>query len=251
MNATRIVWLRPEDPPDWFPDVGAALAEPDGLLAAGGDLSEARLLAAYRQGIFPWYDSGQPILWWSPDPRCILRPADLKVSRRLRQYARRSRFLLRFNTAFAEVIRACAGRRRSGQATWITAEMICAYEQLHSSGWAHSIEVWDGDTLAGGMYGLCIGRAFFGESMFSAADNASKFAMLGLAAHMLEHDMPLLDCQVASQHIVTMGATFLGRSEFCNRLVALCAPPDRHRDWPTEPLAVPEALRRWQAAALQ
>lgn len=251
MSASRIAWLKPEDPPDLFPNVATALTEPDGLLAVGGDLSKQRLLAAYRQGIFPWYDAGQPILWWSPDPRCVLRPADLEVSRRLRRYARNSPGQLRFNRAFGAMIRACASRRRSGEGTWITPEMILAYEQLHASGWAHSIEIWERDELVGGLYGLCIGRVFFGESMFSAVANASKFAMLGLAALMLEGGIELLDCQVVSGHLLTMGATYLPRRDFCALLDELCDPPDRYHGWPAEPISVPEALQRWRAATLQ
>jgi leucyl/phenylalanyl-tRNA--protein transferase len=250
LTASRIAWLRPDDPPELFPDVASALAEPDGLLAAGGDLSETRLLAAYRQGIFPWYDAGQPILWWSPDPRCVLRPAALKVSRRLRQYVRRSTCELRFNHAFGAVIRACAGRRRSVQGTWITPEMTYAYEQLHAGGWAHSIEVWDRGELVGGLYGLCIGRVFFGESMFSAVANASKFAMLGLVVHMLDSGLALLDCQVVSAHLVTLGASYMPRSEFCALLDELCDPPVRCREWPRQAVPVTDILERWLATAL-
>lgn len=250
MSNGRIVWLSPDDPPELFPRPGDALEEPNGLLAAGGDLGEARLLAAYRQGIFPWYDAGQPILWWSPDPRCVLRPTELRVSRRLRQYARQSTLAVRFNQAFGRVIRACAGRRSSGQGSWITREMTEAYEALHTRGWAHSIEVWDHDQLVGGMYGLAIGRLFFGESMFSGADNASKFAMLALAGQMLEQGIELLDCQVASPHLLSLGATLIPRNEFCTSLDALCEPPVPCGHWPTTAIPVSEALDRWQGAAL-
>ena len=251
MNAIRIAWLSAEDPPDSFPDVEAALHEPDGLLAAGGDLAADRILAAYRKGIFPWYDEGQPILWWSPDPRCILRPGQLRVSRRLVQYARQSNLTVRFNSAFSTVIRACAGERRSQQGTWITDDMIVAYEGLHASGWAHSVEICDGDTLVGGLYGLCIGRVFFGESMFSDADNASKFAMLGLAGHMLEQGLELIDCQVVSPHLLSIGAGTMPRQEFSAELATLCDPATPVTAWPAAPIAVPAALKSWQAAALQ
>ena len=250
MNAMRIAWLSPDDPAGRFPNVESALREPDGLLAAGGDLAQERILAAYRRGIFPWYDDGQPILWWSPDPRCVLRPERLQISRRLAQYARASTLVLHFNSAFAAVIRACAGERRSQQGTWITAEMITAFNNLHRTGWAHSIEVFDGDDLVGGLYGLCIGRVFFGESMFSSADNASKFAMLGLAATMLAHDLELIDCQVVSPHLMTVGAETLPRREFSALLDRLCNPATRFTDWPTAPLPVADALRDWRAAAL-
>ena len=251
MSNSRIVWLGADDPPDAFPSTDQALTEPDGLLAAGGDLSTDRLLAAYGRGIFPWYDEGQPILWWSPDPRCVLRPADLHISKRLAQYARRSTLTLRFNHAFSDVIRACAGERRSEQGTWITADMIAAYARLHAAGWAHSIEVWDQERLVGGLYGLCIGRVFFGESMFSRVDNASKFAMFGLTQHMLASGLELVDCQVVSRHLMTLGATTIPRSEFKQMLRTLCQPATSFTDWPTESLAVAESLQELGAAALQ
>lgn len=250
MNSQRIVWLSPDDSPDNFPDVETALREPDGLLAAGGDLSSDRLLAAYRHGVFPWYDAGQPILWWSPDPRCVLRPAELRISRRLEQYARSSTLTLRFNHAFGDVMQACAGERKSQQGTWITAEMISAYERLHANNWAHSVEVWDKDDLVGGLYGLCIGRVFFGESMFSAVDNASKFAMLGLASHMLENGIELLDCQVVSGHLMTMGAKTIPRREFTELLDSLCSPACPLADWPAKSLSIADSLRDWRIAAL-
>ena len=250
MNALRIAWLSPDDPADSFPNVETALREPDGLLAAGGDLQQERILAAYRQGIFPWYDDGQPILWWSPDPRCVMRPHRLRISRRLAQYARSSDLMLHFNTAFQEVVRACAGKRQSQQGTWITDQMAVAYENLHETGWAHSIEVRDGDELVGGLYGLCIGRVFFGESMFSGVDNASKFAILGLTAHMLAHDLELIDCQVVSQHLLTIGAETIPRRKFSSLLGDLCDPANRFTDWPAGPVAIADALRDWRTAAL-
>ena len=238
MTQGRIEWLSPADPPEAFPDVSRALTEPDGLLAAGGDLSPARLLAAYARGIFPWFEAGQPILWWSPDPRCVLRPDRLHVSRRLRQQLRNSRAELRFNTAFANVIRACAGKRRSQQGTWITGDMVSAYEHLHREGWAHSIEIWDSDELVGGLYGLCIGRVFFGESMFSGQPNTSKMALLGLTRHMLSTGLELLDCQVASPHLFTLGAELMPRPAFSAFLASACDPPEPHRAWPAETLPV-------------
>ena len=240
MNQSRIAWLSPSDPPESFPDVSQALSEPDGLLAAGGDLSVARLLAAYTRGIFPWYEDGQPILWWSPNPRCVLWPEKLHVSRRLRQQLRNSSAELRFNTAFDVVMRACAGKRRSQQGTWITAEMISAYETLHRDGWAHSVEIWDANGLAGGLYGLCIGKVFFGESMFSARPNTSKMAMQGLTRHMQATGLELLDCQVASPHLFTLGAEFMPRSEFSAFLRKACDPPEPHDAWPAEPIPVSE-----------
>jgi leucyl/phenylalanyl-tRNA--protein transferase len=242
MSPNRIAWLCPTDPPDAFPDVEDALTEPEGLLAAGGDLSPERLLAAYSLGIFPWFDDGQPILWWSPDPRCVLWPAELHISRRLRQQIRSSNAELRTNHSFGEVIRACAGERRSQQDTWITDNMIAAYVALHEQGWAHSIEVWDGGKLVGGLYGLCIGKVFFGESMFSASPNTSKMAMLGLVNHMQSFDLELIDCQVESQHLMTLGARPIPRVEFTQILDQACNPPTRHENWPAEPVLITELL---------
>lgn len=242
MSPHRIVWLSPSDAPEAFPNVADALTDPDGLLAAGGDLDSARILFAYRKGIFPWYDDGQPILWWSPDPRCILRPADLHLSRRLRQQIRNSGAELRFNQAFPDVIRACAGERKSQQGTWITGDMMAAFEQLHGDGWAHSIEVWEDKQLVGGIYGLCIGRVFFGESMFSARPNTSKMALLGLTLHMQAEGLELLDCQVVSQHLMTLGATTIDRAEFTKILDRACDPASRHERWPQDSLPVADLL---------
>lgn len=251
MTALRLPWLEEHAPADAFPPIDMALQEPNGLLAAGGDLSVDRLLTAYRRGIFPWYEDGQPILWWSPDPRCVLYPQALQVSRRLRQYARRSRLEITFNSAFGDVIRACAARRHYARGTWITGDMIAAYERLHGAGWAHSIEVCADGALVGGLYGIVIGSVFFGESMFSAVDNASKFALLGLAAVMLDNGLEMLDCQVVSEHLLTLGATTVPRREFRARLDRLCTPPAGFSAWPEEPIAVPRALLDWQSAALQ
>lgn len=244
MTSNPITWLNPADPPEVFPDVEHALVEPDGLLAAGGDLSSERLLAAYRRGIFPWYEEGQPILWWSPNPRCILRPEDLHVATRLKRQIKASSLTLSFDSAFGEVIRACAGERESQQGTWITRQMQSAYERLHDEGWAHSIEVMDGNRLVGGIYGLCIGRVFFGESMFSAEANASKIALLGLSKHMLSKGMPLIDCQVVSPHLLTLGAITIPRAEFIETLDEACKPAEAHKNWPTEPVEVARLLRK-------
>ena len=225
MSRTRITWLTPGDPSDAFPPLETALNEPEGLLAAGGDLGTERLLYAYRNGIFPWYEEGQPLLWWSPDPRCVMQADDLHVSRRLRRDLRKGTAEIRFNTVFSEVIRACAAPRRSLQGTWITSQMIAAYERLHEQGWAHSIEVWQDDELAGGLYGLAIGRTFFGESMFSRKPNASKIALLALTQHMRRGDFELLDCQVTSQHLLDLGATLMPRRRFASTLKRLCNPP--------------------------
>ena len=242
MSGGRVVWLTATDTPESFPPVENALREPDGLLAAGGDLSTPRILAAYRQGIFPWYDNGQPLLWWSPDPRCVFRPGDLHISRRLHRDLRRSAWEIRMNTAFGDVIRACAGPRRHEQGTWITQDMQTAYARLHSEGWAHSIEVWQDNELVGGLYGLAIGRALFGESMFSRQSNASKMALLFVDRLLSAGTLGILDCQVQSSHLLTMGAVTMPRAEFVGRLGDLCSPPDPFLDWPAMPLRASDLL---------
>lgn len=242
MSNNRVLWLSPGDPPDSFPPTSAALHEPDGLLAAGGDLSADRLLFAYRNGIFPWYNEGQPLLWWSPDPRCVFMPGDYRLSRRLRRQLKRSSAEIRINTAFSDVIRACAGPRRSEQGTWITVEMTKAYEDLYTKGWAHSIEVWQSDTLVGGLYGLAIGKAFFGESMFSVTSNASKLALFYLAARLTAGDINLLDCQVVSAHLLSLGARIVPRNEFLQHLAIACNPIEAFRNWPESPKPCAELL---------
>ena len=197
-TAPRIAWLSRDDPPESFPDLDQAFTEPNGLLAAGGNLSTERLLYAYQNGIFPWYDEGQPILWWSPDPRCVLVPGEFHRAKRLQRFLKSAEFHISFNHAFDRVVTACAGHRDTQSGTWITADMMQAYSALHRAGWAHSVEVWFGTTLAGGLYGLSIGRAFFGESMFSRKSNASKAAMLALCAELGERQFRILDCQVVS-----------------------------------------------------
>lgn len=208
--------------PDEFPPVDEALREPDGLLAAGGDLSPERLLAAYRRGIFPWYSRGQPILWWSPNPRTVFETARMHVPRRLARSLRTCAWTIRADSAFEAVVRACAAPRLRQRGTWIDAPMRKAYQRLHELGYAHSIEAWDGDTLVGGIYGVSIGRMFFGESMFSTAENGSKFALLALARALRQWDFPLLDAQVASPHLITLGAMEIERSVFCLRVRDLC-----------------------------
>ena len=243
MSNSRIVWLSPGDPIDAFPPLEAAMNEPDGLLAAGGDLGVERLLFAYRNGIFPWYDDGQPLLWWSPDPRCVLRSGDLHVSRRLRRTVRQSEAMIRFNHDFGQVIRACAAPRPSQPGTWITDDMITAFEQLHQEGWAHSIEVWENGELSGGVYGLAIGRVFFGESMFSRKPNASKMALLALMHYLQDGQFELLDCQVISSHLLSLGARLIPRTEFASALERLCDPPQRFENWPSDPIPVSELLQ--------
>jgi leucyl/phenylalanyl-tRNA--protein transferase len=239
----RLTWLAPGDPSDAFPPLEMALSEPEGLLAAGGDLDAERLLYAYRNGIFPWYEDGQPLLWWSPDPRCVLQADDLHVSRRLRRELRKGSAEVRFNTVFGEVIRACAAPRRSQQGTWITSQMIVAYEHLHEQGWAHSIEIWRDNELTGGLYGLAIGRVFFGESMFSREPSASKIALLALSRHLHRGDFELLDCQVASQHLLDLGATLMPRRHFAAALKNLCNPPIAFDNWPSGPISTSGLLQ--------
>jgi leucyl/phenylalanyl-tRNA--protein transferase len=207
-----IPWLPPEPV---FPPVELALTEPNGLLAAGGDLSPTRILAAYRQGIFPWFSAGEPILWWSPDPRMVLFPAELKVSRSLAKVLRNKPYQVTLDTAFAQVIAACAGTPRDGQnGTWITSAMQAAYGRLHELGYAHSVEVWMDGTLAGGLYGMALGRAFYGESMFSRRTDASKIALAHLCMHLQRLGFGIIDCQMETTHLASLGARPIPRSEF-------------------------------------
>jgi leucyl/phenylalanyl-tRNA---protein transferase len=224
-------WLSSADAADRFPPASQALVEPNGLLAAGGDLKPERLLAAYRRGIFPWYEEGQPILWWSPDPRSVLRPDAVKVSRSLRRSLDKGGFELKIDHAFREVVAACAAPRRYTDATWITREMAAAYTRLHGLGWAHSFESWRDGELVGGLYGVAIGRVFFGESMFARATDASKVALVRLAAHLQAHDFRLIDCQVASAHVASLGATTVSRADFLAMLDEYCEPPGSPKRW--------------------
>jgi leucyl/phenylalanyl-tRNA--protein transferase len=242
MSNNRVIWLSADDPPESFPPVTRALSEPDGLLAAGGDLNKERLLYAYRNGIFPWYEEGQPLLWWSPDPRCVFFPGDFHVSRSMQRDLRRSTTEIRINTAFSEVVHECAGPRRSEQGTWITPAMKEAYEDLHQEGWAHSIEVWQSGKLTGGLYGLVIGKAFFGESMFSLTSNASKLALLYVANRLNAGDIELLDCQVESGHLTRLGARVIPRCEFVRSLDSACGSGQSYENWPDVPLACSELL---------
>lgn len=204
-----------------FPPV--AFAEPDGLLAIGGDLSMERLLLAYRQGIFPWYE-GQHILWWSPDPRCVLFPEELKVSKSMRQLLRKETFTFTINKAFREVIAGCKTVSRRGQdGTWITEEVREAYGKLHGAGYAHSAETWLDGELVGGLYGIRLGRAFFGESMFSKASNASKYAFIRYVRQLQSEGVELIDCQVHTEHLESLGARMISRGEFIKLINKLLA----------------------------
>jgi len=229
-----IPWLQSDDP---FPPVERALKRPNGLLAAGADLGVERLLEAYRHGIFPWFGEDDPILWWSPDPRMVLPPDALKVSRSLDKTLRNRPHEVRFDTAFRDVMRACAEPREGQAGTWITAGMIDAYCDLHSAGWAHSVETWIDGELAGGLYGVAIGRMFYGESMFTRARDASKIALVHLARHLQRQGFGLIDCQMATAHLASLGAREIPRSEFSRRVAELVnydEPPGSWRELETE-----------------
>lgn len=216
-----VAFLQPGDPPDRFPDPVAGTG-PDGLVAIGGDLTPPRLLAAYRRGIFPWYEAGQPILWWSPDPRAVLLPGELRVSRSLRRTLRSDRLRTSVDQAFPHVIQACAATR-AASGTWLTPEMQAAYIQLHELGHAHAVETWQGDALVGGLYGVAIGGVFFGESMFSTATDASKVALAHLAHHAAALGIGLIDCQVATGHLDSLGSRHLPRAAFLDEVLRLTA----------------------------
>lgn len=201
-----------------FPDVELALTEPDGLLAVGGDLSVARLKNAYQHGVFPWYSDDQPILWWSPDPRMVLPPENIKISRSLAKTIRQNKFKVTFDTNFQRVITACSEPRLHQDGTWIIDEMIEAYISFHEAGYAHSVECWLGDELVGGLYGIAIGKVFFGESMFSRVTDASKIAFVYLARQLQRRGFVLIDCQVYTSHLESLGATLIPRKTFIQML---------------------------------
>lgn len=209
-------WL-PEHPIH-FPPVDTALDDPGGLLAAGGNLSPAWLLTAYRHGIFPWYSGGQPVLWWSPDPRMVLLPDEIRVRRSLAKRLRNGGFHVTADTAFDAVVSACAAPRRDQPGTWITDEMRTAYGRLHELGPAHSVEVWHDDSLVGGLYGIALGPVFFGESMFSREADASKIALVALARAMAREGGRLIDCQMHTAHLASLGARDIARAEFIGYL---------------------------------
>jgi leucyl/phenylalanyl-tRNA---protein transferase len=215
-----------------FPPVESALQEPNGLLAAGGDLSPERLLLAYRHGIFPWFSDDAPILWWSPDPRMVFATDTIHISTKLRRWLRHCNWTIHADRAFTDVVRACAAPRAYSEGTWITPAMFEAYSWLHALGHAHSIEVYDADDqLVGGIYGVAMGRMFFGESMFSAQTNGSKVALLALCKGLHAWGFPLLDAQVASEHLHTMGALEIPRAEFIAQLQANCSLPSKIGSW--------------------
>jgi leucyl/phenylalanyl-tRNA--protein transferase len=223
-----IPWLSARDP---FPPLTKALADPNGLLAAGGDLSTARLIDAYRHGIFPWFSEGEPVLWWSPDPRMVLVPGEFKISRSLHKRLRQPDYEVRVNTQFETVMRACAAPRDRRTGTWITDDMIAAYLSLHQRGIAHSVETWIDGELAGGLYGVSLGRMFYGESMFTRATDASKIALAHLVHQLERWGFGLIDCQMATGHLASLGAREITREAFVRKLAELvnCEPPSHWR----------------------
>jgi len=235
-----IPWLPPEPV---FPPADRALRDPNGLLAVGGDLSARRLLAAYRRGIFPWFSPGEPILWWSPDPRMALFPDEIRIARSLAKTLRNADYAVRLDTAFDAVIAACAATPRDGQSgTWIVPEMQAAYRELHALGHAHSVETWQAGRLVGGLYGVAIGQAFFGESMFSHRRDASKIALAHLCRFLAARGFGIIDCQMETAHLASMGARPIPRDDFLARLAVLAdagEPPGR---WPAD--AIDGAFRR-------
>jgi leucyl/phenylalanyl-tRNA--protein transferase len=223
-----IPWLEPHDP---FPPVATALREPDGLLAAGADLSETRLIDAYSKGIFPWFSEGQPLLWWSPDPRMVLFPPELRISRSLAKRLRRRDYEIRTDTCFETVMRACAAPRAGQDGTWITTDMIAAYSALNRRGIAHSVETWIDGQLAGGLYGIALGRMFYGESMFARAADASKLALAHLVRQLQRLDFGMIDCQMKIAHLASFGAREIPRSEFMLKLQELVNYPMQSGEW--------------------
>jgi len=233
-NANVIPWLDPTSP---FPPLESALPHPNGLLAAGGDLSPARLITAYRHGVYPWYSEGQPVLWWSPDPRMVLYVDEFKISRSLVKRIRRGDFEIRVDSAFDEVVDQCARVPRNGQnGTWITPEMSAAYRHLHLLGYAHSVEAWGDSGLVGGLYGLALGKMFFGESMFARASDASKVSLAALVTVLRSHAVPLIDCQQETDHLASLGARPIPRRQFSRYLAELIHSTAAPAGWAAGPI---------------
>lgn len=224
-----IYWLNPYD--EYFPPLEMALEEPNGLLAAGGDLSPRRLLSAYRFGIFPWFSQGEPILWWSPDPRMVLFPGKLKIARSLHRTLKKHHYEIRTDSAFTSVMRACAAPRKEQSGTWIHPEMISAYTVLHELGVAHSVETWIEGELAGGLYGIALGKMFFGESMFSHVTDASKIAFVHLVKQLERWNFGMIDCQMKTRHLASLGAREIPRIDFIQLLNNLVMAPGKAEKW--------------------
>lgn len=235
MMMHSIAWISPDDRLTRLPDPDTALAEPNGLLAVGGALTVERLLDAYARGIFPWFTPDHPVMWWSPDPRSVLVPGRLRISRSLRKRLRAGGFRPTMDRDFPAVINACAAPRRSDSGTWITAGMIEAYSELHRRGFAHSVEVWRGDELVGGLYGVALGGMFFGESMFSRVSDASKVALVHLAAQLRRRGFDLIDCQMPTPHLETLGARTVPRRIFTDMLEANRCRPTPPGAWVLDP----------------
>ena len=227
----HLLWLHDGRWHNEFPSPEHALTDPNGLLAIGGDLEPQTLERAYRAGIFPWYSQGEPVLWWSPDPRAVLDPRAVRISRSLRRVLRHRRFRITMDRAVEAVLHGCARPRPGSQGTWITPDMHVAYTRLHRSGLAHSVESWDGDDLVGGLYGVAIGRVFFGESMFMRQPDASKAALAVLAQQIDRWGYRLIDCQQSSAHLASMGAVDIPRNEFLTLLEHLVAQPGQVAPW--------------------
>lgn len=228
----QLYWIDPESPAENFPDISNILDEPEGLLAFGGDLSGERLIYAYRKGIFPWYSPGEPILWWSPNPRSVLFPEKIHLSRSLKKIINKQIFDIRYDTNFEEVIENCSKPRRDSTGTWITDEMKQAYINLHQLGYAHSVEAWNNEKLVGGLYGVFMGRVFFGESMFSKVTDASKACLAHLATNAENIGIDLIDCQVTSDHLNSLGAVDISQEDFKKLITALaCEKNDRVGKW--------------------
>lgn len=236
-----IPWL--EDRPD-FPPIECALGEPNGLLAAGGELNADWLLTAYGQGVFPWFADGDPILWWSPDPRMVLFPREIKISRSLRKVLNSQRFSVRSDSAFTRVLQECAAPREGAQGTWILPSMQAAYTELFEAGHAHSVEVWQGDELVGGLYGVAQGRLFFGESMFHRQTDASKVAFAHLARRLDQAGFLLIDCQMHTSHLASLGAREISRAHFIEHLAA--SQQSTALMWPWLDQAAPDAAIDWR-----
>lgn len=227
----KIAILDPHRPDQPFPPLDTALAEPNGLLAVGGCLSVTRLLNAYRHGIFPWYNANEPILWWSPDPRLVLFPERFEVSRSLKKTLRKNIFTVTFDSVFDKVIAACADSRQGREGTWITKDIKRAYHELHLLGFAHSVETWSEGELVGGLYGVSIGRVFFGESMFYTVTDASKAAFAVLVQHLKDWNFELIDCQVHTPHLESLGAELITRNAFLRLLDRYCTVPAAASAW--------------------
>ena len=234
MSNIALYWIDPDSPPDNFPPVASALSQPDGLLCFGGDLSSERLLHAYRRGIFPWYSEGQPIMWWSPAPRCVIYPQELVIRRSLKKTMRNAGFQFTIDRDFSQVISACALPRGDDEGTWITSDMIAAYTKLHEQGHAHSAEIWSDGHLVGGLYGIAIGRVYFGESMFALKRDASKVALACMGHFLKRHNFRLIDAQVTSSHMLSMGAREISRAQFISELDAGCTLENDIQLWQTD-----------------